>query len=610
MRTRLSWTLLLVAALTASASSTFGQAPAAQQAPASSAPAQPAAVFQVGANLVLVDVVVTDQGNAVHGLDRSRFHVLEDGREQVITSFDEHTPSGTAMLAVKPAALPPNVFSNIPAYPEVGAVNVLLLDGLNTPMPDQMQVRLQMLQFMGQIKPGTSLAIFTLSSRLRLVEGFTTNVAQLTKVLQSSKAMPQASVVLDLETSTTSTDMASLGASANAVSAIQQFEADTAAFQTDLRVRMTLDAMRQLARYLSAIPGRKNLIWFSASFPVALDPDYSLLNPFLDMSSYADDIRETSELLSASRVAVYPVDARGLMTPSSAQASYNPPTSLLGNSGSSRHGSLGGSNPAFGPNMSKNDAKLAQQTMAEHASMQQIAEQTGGQEYINTNGLKEAVAKAVENGSSYYTISYVPDAKRFDGKFRKIQLRLDNARYQLAYRRGYYADPPDKPYARNPGKTSPLIAETMLGAPPATQILFQARALPATDPLLKDAKLPDGPAGEMSDTLKGPVQRYIVDLKVEPQWLSYEMLPNGVRQAAIEITLVAYDADAKRVNYLDRSFRLSLNDEQYARTMATGIPARLPLDLPAGQIALRIAVHDLAAGRAGSLEIPVKVAAR
>jgi hypothetical protein len=55
---------------------------------------------------------------------------------------------------------------------------------------------------------------------------------------------------------------------------------------------------------------------------------------------------------------------------------------------------------------------------------------------------------------------------------------------------------------------------------------------------------------------------------------------------------------------------LKLKAEQYAQIKTTGIHIRLPLDLPPGPASLRIAVHDLAAGRAGSLEVPLTVAAR
>lgn len=76
--------------------------------------------------------------------------------------------------------------------------------------------------------------------------------------------------------------------------------------------------------------------------------------------------------------------------------------------------------------------------------MQQIAKATGGRAFVNTNGLKEAVASAVEDGGSYYTVGYKP-SNQPDGLFRKIQLNIDNVNYNLAYRYGYDADAAQTP---------------------------------------------------------------------------------------------------------------------------------------------------------------------
>ena len=240
------------------------------QAPAAG---EPAAVLHTTTSLVLVDVVATEHGNAIHGLNQGQFHIFEAGREQTISSFDEHRPEA-APAAASPAAppLPPHVYSNVPVYAEAGAFNVLLLDGLNTPAADQMEVRRQMIQYLGKIPPGTSLAVFTLASRLRLVQGFTTNVAELAKAMQNPKAGVQPSVVLNPQNDTVLDSMNATAAntpwlSPEALPAMLQFQADLTAFQVDMRVGMTIEALQQLARYLSAIPGRKNLIWFSGSFP-------------------------------------------------------------------------------------------------------------------------------------------------------------------------------------------------------------------------------------------------------------------------------------------------------------------------------------------------------
>ena len=415
-------------------------------------------MLRTNANLVLVDVVVTDHGNPVHGLDRSRFHVLEDGREQPIASYDEHKPAAPAGTTAKRPALLPHTYTNLPAYPAASAVNVLLLDALNTPMPNQMDVRHKMLEYLGKLQPGTPLAIFTLSSRLRLVEGFTTDPAQLTKTLEGRKGSPQNSIILDPESdqaldsavgamATMTSGMNQLTAAGiSTLSSMQQFEADMTAFQTDLRVKMTLEAMQQLARYLSAIPGRKNVIWFSGSFPIALDPDDALQDPFEAMRNYSDDIRETAELLSAARVAVYPVDARGLMTPHTLDASYSPSTNLVGSTTSgNRSGSrrrVTGNNPYTG----YDELNATKQLMEEQATMQQIAEQTGGHEYLNTKGLNEAVASAVENGSSYYTIGYVPGDNKNSAPLRHIHVKVSTpgqSGLKVLTRSSYLYDEPE-----------------------------------------------------------------------------------------------------------------------------------------------------------------------
>jgi hypothetical protein len=142
--------------------------------------AAPFTVLHANANLVLVDVVVDDRGKPVEGLKQGDFHILENGKEQAIFSFEEHGPALAAApdADAEPATdLPAGMYTNLPVFPEQGAVNVLLVDALNTRMGDQMRVRQQMFEYLSQIKPGTTLAVFTLTSRLRMISGFTSNVA-------------------------------------------------------------------------------------------------------------------------------------------------------------------------------------------------------------------------------------------------------------------------------------------------------------------------------------------------------------------------------------------------------------------------------------------------
>jgi VWFA-related protein len=586
--------------LVISTSSASGQNPAAQQSPANSEPAPSGLVLHVTSNLVLLDVVVTEKGKAVHGLDRSKFHLFEDGREQPIAGFDEHQPAAVpAALPVLPA-LPPHTYTNTPIYPATGVVNVLLLDGLNTPQTDQMRTRQQMIEYMGKIQPGTMMAVFTLSSQLRMVTGFTTDVAQLTKTVKDQKtespnmlAGPTAPDPLDEFQDYFDLKGREGPGQGGGGATLNAFEADVANNVLEHRIRITLDALKQLGLYLSAIPGRKNLIWFSGSIPAALDPNGSAANSAQEIVvGYLDDVRKTNDLLTAARVAVYPVDARGMMI----KLPFDPSNGAPGVSDISLKspGSL---------------ANFTFQLAAEHDTMRQIAEETGGQAYINTNGLKEAVASAVENGSSYYTLAYIPAAKKLDSQYHKIEVRLDGAGDQLSYRRGYFADAPGKSTPQSTKTLSPFLAASMHGAPPATQVLFEARVLPASDPQLVGVKLPDGPAGEMTASLKGAAHRYIADLKIDAHSLAFEQTPDGLHQTEFECVVVGYDADGKRLNWTDGTFTVPLDANQYAAILARSLPLRMALDLPAGHVFLRIAIHDRTADHSGALEVPLTVEA-
>lgn len=583
-------------------------------------PSVPTTVLHANTNLVLVDVVVTEHGKPVHNLDRSRFHVLDNGKEQPLSAFDEHqpspAPSDAAAIKAQIAALPQHTFTNVPVYPDTGVVNVLLLDALNTPMANQAEARRQMINYMGTIPPGTSLAIFTLSSQLRLVEGFTTDAARLTKVLKSKASSASPSVVLDTQGHSTQQGIedelqnmagGSQMPTSETVAALTQFETDLTATQLDLRVRLTLDAMQQLARYLSAIPGRKNLIWFSGSFPISFDPDPDQALPFLAVRNYEDEVRKASELLTAARVAVYPVDARGLMSQSTTDASYSPnAVRMTVNTGGKIHVATPGMNDS---NVVHDYDTFMTQTMQEHGSMQQIAQQTGGTAYINNNDLKDAVTSAVENGSSYYSLAFAPGGKKMDGHFRRIQVKVDGGSYALSYRRGYYADATNRPSAHNPGATGVINSATLHGAPPATQVLFLSRVLPSTAPEFQGIPIPSAPAGEMAGSLKGVIERYLVDFTVDAHTLEFTNESGGVHQARVEFLVLAYDSEGKRVNYVDRGYAINIKPEEYDERMHDGLRGRLAIDLPAGHEFLRIAVEDLNAARAGSLEVPLDVAA-
>jgi VWFA-related protein len=589
-----------------------------EAAPQSSSPA-----IRTASNLVIVDVVVSDDGKPIKGIEQQAFHIFEDGREQSIKVFEEHSSVNPSQVR-KPPMLPPNTYSNLPESSVTTAANLLLLDALNTPMQDQMYVRKQMVEYLKNIPAGTRIAIFTLASKLRIVQGFTSDSAPLLAALSDKRNLPGVSPLLPDPNDPTSTNLVSgmqdIGASSLAIASLQQFQADEAAFQIDMRVRYTLDAFKQLAAYLGSVPGRKNLIWFSGSFPLNLDPDSSLTNAFSVVRQYSDQLKATSDLLAASRVAVYPVDARGLLTAPMFNAanqganysgvSHGTSASMGGapSPGTRPGGSARPKNPGSTSNpnaFARDSSKFSQSTAAEHATMQELAQDTGGRAFYDTNGIKEALASAIENGENYYTLAYIPDDAKFDGKFRKIQVRLPEQNHQLSYRQGYFADAPGAHSQNAPLSASASAIQR--GAPPSSQILFKMRVLPSDDPALKGLASQPGPAGLMADKLSGPAKRYWIDYAADMHQVAAGLGSDGLYHSSMEFVAIAYDRDGKILNVANRSLKLNLQAGQYDRVMQNGMPMHEELDVPIGEIYLRIAVHDLTTDRIGSVEIPLQV---
>ncbi len=598
---------LFLAFAASSGAQQSGPAPASQN---SQTKDQPMPVIRTQANLVLLDVVVTSKNAPIHGLGKNSFHVFDNGQPITPTVFEEHQP--TDAPAVKAASsLDPNVFSNVLSYNVGSAADVLLLDALNTPATNGAQVREQMLNYLRTVPPGTRIAVFTLASRLRLLQGFTTDAGRLAETLRV-KNSAQTSVLQQSpqENEEVVKQAAAAGAHAFPRAVLQQFEADNTALDTDTRVRITLGALQELARYLRPIPERKNLMWFSGGFPLSIQPDSKLGNPFRATREYADKLRETDDLLSAARIAVYPVDARGISGTPSASAAGNIIPRSFGAPGDPLAGDPSPTLSTTAPGESKigeANKDFQAQTTQEHASMKLIAEQTGGKAFIDTNGLAQAVTEAVDNGSSYYTIGYAPNLKQYDGALHRLKVIVDG-KYQTAYRRAYYADDPQKAERNEVDRQNTLQSAVDFGAPPISEILFKVRVVPATNTAGSAAEK-GAPEKNASSSLgaEAPLKRYAVEYGIPGHALTFTGGPDGKEHAKVEFVALAYDLTGKRVNAVDQTVNLGLPAAEYADILRLGVPVHQELDLPAGQFALRVLVRDMESMRIGALEVPLTV---
>ena len=549
--------------------------PTAEERTSGTNPAAQTPVLKAAVRLVLVDVVVTDsKGQPVTGMQKKDFAVQEEGKPQTVLLFEEHKGPSPTPAELPP--LPPDVYANYQTVKTLDSVNVLLLDALDTQLKDQVFVREQMVKFLRTLRPGMQLAIFTLGSQLRMVKAFSADSSGALEALaakggwadpQSSRLLPTANEkdmdrqMIDL--------MVMNRASAKGIEALREFQGEHEASLTGMRSQIVLQALMQLARYVSPIPGRKNIIWVAGSFPVTFLPKQNSL-PVAEVAG----IQRTTNLFSANQVAVYPISAEGLTT----EALYD--TGLVS---PPPRGAEGG------------------RRFAEQAAMQTLAQETGGQVFSNTNGLGDAVNRSVDDGSHYYTLAYTPSDKQMDGKYRKIQVNTERKDYALAYRRGYYATDSEKDQlsAQEPAGDL-LLPLTRPGMPDFAQIRFTVQVAPATP-----QPAPGTPFAGANAELKGPFTRYHAEFAISTEDVALEVTPSGTRQGDIQVELVAYDRDGKPLNLMTKKGQISLPPDLYESLQKTGLPVRGDIDVPNGEVYLRVGVRDLVSGNVGTLGVPL-----
>ncbi|MGA8085753.1 MAG: VWA domain-containing protein [Terracidiphilus sp.] len=539
-------------------------------------------VLKTTTRAVVVDIVVTDKGgSSVGGLQQRDFSVLEGGKAQAIDFFEEHKATSAAPAAMP--QLPPNVYSNEPAVAPNEAVNVLLLDSLNTEEADQTYAHKQIEGFIGNLQPGMRVAVYTLNARLRLLQGFTSDGALLRAAIESKAAAPGTTIVsrsrqddlFDKEAVT----MAGDPQSAMAVGRSQREYAGTQQSQT---ASLTLATLQQLARALSAIPGRKNLIWIASTFPVALFPEgdnRALLTAFHGHELPAA-LRETVNMLTRARVALYPVSARGLLDDRTMNADS--------------------SGQPNGDNFETNPYKESPAIRATTATMDQLAIDTGGQAVYTTNNVAADLTRDIQDGAHYYSISYTPSNEKTDGAFRRIEVKLTEGKYKLAYRRGYYADTGSTQAAQQP--PDPLAPLLSPGMPAATQIIYRMRVIPEGPPAAGAAR-----AGGNAK-LAAPLTRFKMMFQIPADSISFAKSDSGTNDARIRVAMVAYGHDGKPVNWTGGLMMLKLSEAQYAKAQQTGIAAPMEIDLPNAEVSLATGIFDVNTEKAGTLQIAMNPA--
>jgi VWFA-related protein len=528
---------------------TYGQtAPAtpSQQTPTSKQlPSSSSAPLRSNTRLVTIDVIVRDShGTTVRDLKKEDFQITEEhNREQQIDHFafiDRSTNASARSIQPTTSA---HIFSNV--LPQGLAIppTVLLMDALNTDIANQSQVHQHMVALLKTLPRNTPVAVFVLGNSLRMLQTFSTDPELLRAAVD--KTVTASSIdqnPLDDPDSISNTELSEDGGDLTSdIQLLQVFEAETYEAQMAIRVDETTGALIEIAKYLTGYSGRKNLIWFSESFPYWIAPSLdSGSGAFAGMGVYTDKIDAASEALSDARVAVYPVDAKGLAPDQIFSAAQNPPVNRR--------------NPGRG--FATQISRQNQAHLDAQGTMEAIAETTGGRTCENTNDLSGCVQSALNDGSSYYELAFYPQDISWDGRFHKITVKSLQHGLKMTYRRGYIAT--DNQTVLKRETPDALLKQACQDPLPSTSISLTAEPIP--------------PAQAASQT---PETRYL--LTIPPSALSFTQTGEN-RQMGLRVAICEYNQKGSAFQYFPEDLSRSVTEEVYRNWQTQGVRNILDYD--------------------------------
>ena len=576
----------------------FANLPGARQQTQSASPSPPPAVqaptVRATTRLVWVSAIVKDKGgNPVSDLTSADFLIRDEKRPQAIRFFrvESNEPPKEA-----PRPLPADTYTNrVHDFAGVPpSVTVILFDGLNTKLSDQAQARNQVIQFLKQIQPNDRVALYALGRELHVLQDFTRDSSRLVAALRKSSGES----TMDLDASTP--DQVETGNDAMDLLLKDAFQHEANSYIQE-RVHLTVEALTEISEHLGALPGRKNLVWVSGSFPFSIgyenieDLQLRLDSPTAEQLMFAEDIEKAARALNDANIAVYPVDARGLLG-----FDINPPrphTNLAGspamnaNSPGSSSGAGGGRRGLPGTKASSgnggsttgkrgppNPLKSPDTTNLE--TMNSLANRTGGKAFYNTNDILGAVREAIDDSRLTYEIGYYPEDVKWDGAFHNIEVKVARPGVEVRARKGYFALPQPK---LTPDSRQAAIQMALASPIDATQVGVVAQVRAADVP---------------------GARTLIVSVKVAPKDIEFE-LADGKYSGALEYVLVQLDDSSKVLDGTGEALQLHYLPPQYERARATWLSFSKTTAYQANATHLRLIVRDPTTGKIGAVDIPL-----
>jgi VWFA-related protein len=429
-----------------------------------------------------------------------------------LASFEEHSgaPVESAPLEKKPG-----IYSNDFLLHPPPVYNVLLIDLATIIMRDQMFLYYELTQFLKHLPANVPLAIYMRwGTNVMLLQNFTSDRTLLLAAVR--RALPR--------------------------------------FGSYERERLTeVELLHQVALKLGELPGRKNVYWFCS------DVGGNIFGNPSDLSDFGD-LRPNFDELEAGRIAMYPIDARGLFDP----------------------------------------GLFADAVWWQHVKMNNVAEATGGRAIYYFNFLAQVTEHLVDSSNDFYTLSYSPHDFRYDNSWHKVKVTLKGDSYNLSYRRGYFADGNDPRNkvedTHSSGSRTRLLANGETAEMPeihGPSIVFQARVQPASASVQPAAK-----KGAIPYTIRYslPLDRFVM------------RNVDGKEQATMGIAALALDGNGNPTARLAQEVTVTFSPEKLRVAGQHVYAFEQQIILRNGENYLHLAVWDPSTGQFGMIELSLDAA--
>jgi VWFA-related protein len=453
-----------------------GAAQAQPKTPAREGPPQ----FRTAAEVVVLDVVVRDKkGRTIRDLQPSEIQVLEDGVPQEPVSFRLRAAGDQpwAAAAGAPGAAAPAAKAGEVVHANLVTLVFDQLGPAGRPVARKAGLALARLAD----RPDLLVSVFQIRESLRLVQQFTTDRDLIeqgvekatgdvaTQYTEATELLAEA-VAKDREAQQRLESAMGSVTGPQGVAFIARLgrDADMARMAVDaLRLTQSLQREQQghsslysllaLSRQQQRLAGRKTILFFSEGLQVPPQLEHVL--------------RTAISEANRANVSVYSVDARGLGDSRTFDSTRQ--TLQEAALASQRTMSRQGAGPVtreevLAPETAENALRMDVQ-----GALADLAAGTGGTLIANTNDVARGIERAVGDLQGYYELVYAPTNPAYDGRFRRIEVRVSRKDAVVQARSGYFALPPGEGTATFPFEVE--LLRVLRRHPPPEEFPVNAR---------------------------------------------------------------------------------------------------------------------------------------